>query len=479
MPASRKQRRVRLEKTADVIARHKHVLWGRFALRASVIAIAIAAGALFVRTLDLTPDMSHLDVSILSGSPEGHYHSIVARLAIAAAEEEGAVSNVTTQGSRANLERLVAARQDCDVQLGLVQDGFDRSLYQGLEAIGRVGRPEAVMLLGRNGDAIQKVADLQGLRIGIGPEGSGSAFLAERLLGAAELSSLELTLEHYSLKRQMELAASGSLDLAFFVMDEDAELLAEAIRVRGLQIVGLTHSEALARRFPFVQYGFLHAGQYDPVRVLPPVAKPILRLDTLLLSNGCAGHSDIIALMTLLARVYPGFIDQNRSMTVPAGLTLSESARGFYENDGAALTDEYVPWLVDIMPPSNWVYTVMAVSLFFNLAGFLNNQRLALIDLNRVALENDIAILFGDSVSNDEIRHFDTTKAGRRIDVQELDRLIDAYKRHLNKARRQSLSVFSPMGEEMGYRDQEIIMTATLDALRELRERLEQGGPPV
>ncbi len=28
------------------------------------------------------------------------------------------------------------------------------------------------------------------------------------------------------------------------------------------------------------------------------------------------------------------------------------------------------------------------------------------------------------------------------------------------------------MGEEMGYRDQEIIMTATLDALRELRQRL-------
>ena len=51
------------------------------------------------------------------------------------------------------------------------------------------------------------------------------------------------------------------------------------------------------------------------------------------------------------------------------------------------------------MPPSNWIYTIMAVSLFFNLAGFLSNQRLALIDLNRVALENDIASLFGDRVS--------------------------------------------------------------------------------
>jgi hypothetical protein len=43
----------------------------------------------------------------------------------------------------------------------------------------------------------------------------------------------------------------------------------------------------------------------------------------------------------------------------------------------------------------------MAASLFFNLAGFLNNQRLALIDINRVALENDITILFGQRVSNE------------------------------------------------------------------------------
>ncbi len=457
-----------------MVARHKHVLWARFALRASVVSIAIAAGALFFRNLDLAPDMSYLDVSVLSGTPEGYYHSRVERLARAAAEEEGTIRNVATRGSRENLERLVAAKEDCDVQLGLVQDGFDRTAYQGLELVGRVGRPEALLLLGRNGDAIHRVAQLRGLKIGIGPERSGSAFLAERLFSAPDLASLDITLEHHPLRQQTELAASGELDLAFFVMDEDADLLGQAIRDRGLQIVGFEHTEALARRLAFAHYGSLPAGQFDPVGVLPPVAKPILRLDTLLLGNGCAGHSDIVAFMTVLTRAYPNFIERNRTARVPPGLTLSESARAFYENQGAALTDEYVPWLVDIMPPSNWVYTIMAVSLFFNLAGFLNNQRLALIDLNRVALENDIAIVFGGPVSNDEIRHFDPRQAVREIDLAKLDRLIEAYKRHLTKARRQSLSVFSPLGEEMGYRDQEMIMTATLDALRELRQRLDR-----
>ncbi len=472
MISSNKKSTARLQKTADLVSRHKHVLWSRFALRASVISIAIAIGALFFRNLDLVPDLSYVKVGILSGSLEGQYHSMVERLAGSAAREGAKISNITTRGSRENLDRLLAAKDSCEVQLGLVQNGFDQDTYQGLELIGRVGRMESLILLGRNGDEIQRLADLQGLKIGVGPERSGSAFLAERLFNAADFAALKITLEHHPLKQQTELAATGELDLAMFVMDEDAELIGEAVRDKGLQIVGFKHAEALARRFPFVHYGTLATGQFDALRVLPPEAKPILRLDTLLLSNGCAAHSEIIGLMTLLERANPNFIERNRNTKTPAGLVLSESARGFYENQGAELADEYLPWLVDIMPPSNWVYTIMAVSLFFNLAGFLNNQRLALIDINRVALENDITILFGQRVSNEEIRHFNPQKAGRKIDIHELARLIEAYKRHLDKCRHQSLSVFSPMGEEMGYRDQEIIMTATLDALRDLHEHL-------
>lgn len=464
---------MRLEKTAEVISRHKHVLWSRFALRASVVSIAIGLGALFFRNLDLVPDLSYLDINILSGSTEGQYHSLVERLARNAAAEGARIRNASSRGSLENIERLISNKESCDVQLGLVQDGFDRETYQGLELIGRVGRPEALLLLGRQGDEIRSLADLRGFSIGVGPQRSGSAFLAERLHSSLNLSTLDVRLKHHPLQEQVRLAATGELDLAFFVIDEDAELIGTAVRDQGLSIVGLDHTEALSRRFPFLHFGTLAEGQFDPVQILPSADKPLLRLDTLLLSNGCASHSDIIAVMTLFERSNPNFIERNRSAKTPPGLVLSESARGFYENQGAELADEYLPWLVDIMPPSNWVYTIMAVSLFFNLAGFINNQRLALIDLNRVALENDIAILFGERVSNEEIRQFDCQKTGHRIETRELERLIDAYKNHLIKCRKQSLSIFSPIGEEMGYRDQEIIMTATLDALRDLSARLQ------
>lgn len=472
MPNPSKPTKFKLEKTSDLISRHKNILWARFALRAIVVSIAIAIGALLFRDLDLVPDLSYVDLNILSGNEEGQYHKIVANLAQSAVAKEAVIRNIPSQGSRDNLERLKAARKSCDVHLGLVQDGFDRSMYQGLKLIGRVGRPESLLILGRNGDDVKRLVDLKGLKIGIGPEGSGAAFLAERLLHAPEFASLNIQLQHHPLQQQVELAANGKLDLALFVMDEDAQLIDNAVREKGLQVVGFEHSEALARRFPFIYLGEISAGQYDPVKVIPSVAKPILRLDTLLVGNGCAEHSDVVGLMTLLSRADPNFIERNRTIQAPSGLDVAETARDFYENQGAAFADEYVPWLVDIMPPSNWVYTIMAVSLFFNFAGFLNNQRLAMIDLNRVGLENDIALMFGYRVSNEEIKHFDPVKAGRKIDTTELGKLISRYKQHLEKCRRQSLSVISPMGEEMGYRDQEIIMTATIDALRDLHERL-------
>ncbi len=459
-------------KTAELISRHKQVLWARFALRSIVVSLTIAIGALLFRNLDLVPDLSYVDIHVLSGSPDGQYYSLVDALAKTADTQGGKIHNRVSSGSVDNLERLVAGKNNCDVHLGLVQDGFDYSKYQGLEFIGRMDQTESLLLLSLNGDRIKRLVDLKGLTIGIGPEGSGTSYLGEKLLHGKDIESLNIKIKHYPFKQQAELAATGKLDLALFVIDENTKLIADMIRDKGLQVVGLEHAEALSRRIPFLHHGSIAAGQFDTVRVLPPTDKPILHLDTLLISNGCSSHSELTGLMTLLARTYPNFIDRNRTSQPPAGLDFAESARSFYDNQGAEFADEHVPWLVDIMPPSNWVYTLMAISLFFNFAGFLNNQRLAMIDLNRVALENDIILLFGKRVSNEEIRCFPINDQQTQITPEKLNQLIARYNHHLERCRRQSLSVLSPMGEEMGYRDQEIIMTATLDALNSLLERL-------
>ncbi len=178
-----------------------------------------------------------------------------------ARRESGQVENVATQGSVDNLAQLVAARETCRAQFALVQDGLDWP--PGLELVARLPRSESVFFLGRHADRIRVLTDLRGLRVGIGPEGSGTAVLARTILGSRDLESLGLTLVNVPIETELSLLESGELDLGVVVMDEDAALVDGAVRDRGLAIMHLPLADVIARRIPRVRTGRIGAGQYD------------------------------------------------------------------------------------------------------------------------------------------------------------------------------------------------------------------------
>ena len=110
---------------------------------------------------------------MLSGSPTGNYFATVDRLAEEVSRRKGRVANVSSAGSVENVERLTAGMKTCDVHFGLVQDGIAYPDKHLLELVGRLPRPESLIILGRHADRIRTPADLRGLRLGIGPVGSG------------------------------------------------------------------------------------------------------------------------------------------------------------------------------------------------------------------------------------------------------------------------------------------------------------------
>ena len=157
---------------------------------------------------------------------------------------------------------------------------------------------------------------------------------------------------------------------------------------------------------------------------------------------------------------------------------MASSASYFLDNNGGSLADTHVPWLVDFMPTSNWVYAVMVLSIFYNAVSALNNFRLASIDANRVAAERSIQTMFNRRILNDEISRFKIPDADA-FPMDRLKELIQFLEDQLIKCRRQSLSVIVPMGTEMGFRDQESLMEEKLAALKILEYRLELGKAPT
>src|SRR5262249_55012390 len=166
-------------------------------------------------------------------------------------------------------------------------------------------------VLVRRGRAFATFADLRGASIGIGPEGSGTAYLLVQLFKDPDLIGLDIRPSYHDLNEQIEMIAEGRLDVAAIVMREDAEFITSAIRKFDLDIASPRELEGLIKRYPWLGLGRIPAGFYDVARPIPAVDKPIATIDTLVLSNASAGRAERVALLTLLAAELPGFVRSN------------------------------------------------------------------------------------------------------------------------------------------------------------------------
>lgn len=427
-----------------------------------------------VAWLDPRPTLRHVKLTVLSGAASGNYHATVDRLAAAVARRHGRIRNQDSAGSAENVSRLIAARQSCEVQFGLVQAGTLIPEDAGLDLLGRLPQPESLVLLGRQAERFVAPRDLTGLRLGIGPVGSGTEQLMRQLL--AQVPELRPVVSTQSIDRQLELLAGGDLDLGAMVIDQHAALLRDAVARRGLQILDLPDAPALARHLPFLRAATIEAGQIDYVRQLPPHAVHVLELDTLVVGNGCAGNGATVGLLSALAQVFPAFIQHNKGAPNLNGLPTSAVAADFLRDEGPDALGTYAPWAVDILPLPTWIQIGVGLSLLFSLMGFGHRFNLWRIDAQRVKIEREVPRLFRPGITLGDIAdmppeaaHADATS---RAELDALIARLDALAEH---CRRKSLSTLVPMGEEMSYRYQESLIAELIYALRLYRERLSRG----
>lgn len=436
-----------------------------------LLFLALALSTALVAWIDPRPSLRHVTLTMLSGSASGNYHATVNRLAAEVARRRGVLVNQTTAGSVENVDRLVAARGSCALQFALVQDGVDLPADAGLEVLGRLPRPESLILLGREVDRVRAPADIVGLRIGIGPVGSGTEQLMRRLLG--QVPALRLAASTQPIDQQLDMLARGELDLSAMVIDADAALVHDAVGRRGLQILSLPDVASLAHRLPFARVGSIDAGQIDYVRRLPPRDLSVLEVDTLIVGNGCAKNGATVGLLTAVAAVFPTFIQHNKGQPNRTGLPMPEVAADFFRDDGPDVLGTYAPWAVDILPLPTWIQLGVALSLLFSAMALMHRYNLWRIDAGRVKIEREIPGMFHPGITVADIARM-APEAGHRSDAGRagIDDLIGRLEALGERCRRQSLSVLVPMGEEMSYRYQEVLIADLLHVLRLYRERL-------
>ncbi len=439
---------------------------------------AILFGALAVLTalvawLDPRPSLRHVRVAMLSAGATGNYYAAVEKIAGEVARRKGRVQNLTSAGSVENVQRLIAGAKDCTVHFGLVQDGIAYPEGHKLEVIGRLPRPESLVIVGRNVARIRAPADLKGLRIGIGPVGSGTADIMRNVLALFE--GVAVTALTLPIDQQLGMAERGELDLAAMVLDDEGRLLADAVTHRNLDIMQMPDVASLARHLPYTRVGVIQAGQMDYVRKLPREDKKVLQIDALIVGNGCAPDGVTQQFLMAVAEVFPTFVRHNKGQPNLTGLPLSPVAANFYSAEGPDVLGKYAPWAVDIMPMPTWIQLGVAFSVLFSGMALWHRFRLWRIDADRVKIEREIAALLEPGTSLDSIAETPDVRHLPPAARAQLDELMLHLSALLEKSRQQALSVLVPMGAEMNYRYQETLMADLLRALRIYKSRLPPG----
>jgi TRAP-type uncharacterized transport system substrate-binding protein len=439
-------------------------------VKTAIFFAVLVVLTVLVAWLDPRPSLRHVQVSMLSGNTTGNYYATVEKIAAEVVRRNGRVHNLPSAGSVENVQRLITGAKNCEVHFGLVQDGITYPDGHKLEVIGRLPRPETLVILGRNVDRIRTPADLHGLRIGIGPVGSGTEHLMRRVL--ALLEGVGLVASTLPIDLQLVMVERGELDLAAMVLDDEGTLLPNAVTQRNLDILQLPDVASLARHLPFARVGVIEAGQMDYVRKLPRKDKKVLQIDALIVSNGCATDGVTQGFMAAVAEVFPTFVRHNKGQANLTGLPLATVAANFYNADGPDLLGKYAPWAIDIMPLPTWIQLGVAFSVLFSGMRLWHRFRLWRTDANRVKIERAVAALFGSGATVDSIAEMPFDARDLPPDARaQIDDLALRLSVLAETCREQSLSVLVPMGEEMYYRYQETLIADLLRALRLYKER--------
>lgn len=226
-------------------------------------------------------------VRIASGGEQGAYFIFAQAYARLLAREGITLEVVPTAGSVENLRLLRADSVDAALVQGGVSDPDDEEGVLPLYSLGSLFY-EPLWLFVRTGPQYRDLGSLQGQRVSVGAEGSGTRALAMRLLSENGVDAANSTL----LDLEDEAAASGlragQVDAALFVASPDSPLVRSLLQDTGLNLVSFDRAEAYSRRHRFLSGVTLPEGVVDlrenlprkDIRLLAPTANLVVSADT-------------------------------------------------------------------------------------------------------------------------------------------------------------------------------------------------------
>lgn len=286
-----------------------------------------------------------------------------------------------TQSSIQSAQMLIDGKKD--VNAAFIQGGvLNEELADQINSLGSVDF-EPVWIFYRKGLSghPERLKDLSNLRVGVGPNPSGTWIIAKKLfaLNGIRIEKNE-NFKVDSYEANFEDLLSGKLDALINVNPVTDPVIARLLREPRIELFELTHASAYDKQLPFVKVVTLPAASIDIEKQIPPkdisllatttnlaISKdmhPALQIMLLLSSKEAQRASRSLFLSN--EEKFPAYMDP----TIP----ISEAASSFYDY-GLPQTMRYLPfWLAGFIDRV-WVYILTLLAIFIPLSQLNFNLR--------------------------------------------------------------------------------------------------------
>jgi TRAP transporter TAXI family solute receptor len=282
-------------------------------------------------------------VRIATGPQNGAYYAFGRQYSLLLANDGIALEVVPTAGSVENLELL----RKGEVSLALVQGGSATDEdKQELESLGSLFL-EPVWVFVRKQKAIERLSQLKGSRVVVGPPGSGTHLLAMRLLAANGVTKVNATLIEENAAKVVPLLSQGRIDAAFYVASPEAPLVRALLQHPAIELLSYERAQAYSRAFPFLMPVTLSQGVVSLERNIPSRDIRLVAAAASLAARKDLHASLIPALMNAVTRVHQaqGVLDHARRFPSAdlADLPLNDEARHYITN-GPSFLFRWLPY---------------------------------------------------------------------------------------------------------------------------------------
>ena len=206
-------------------------------------------------------------VSLSTGQDNSAYEEFGKKYVATLAKHGIKVTLQPSLGSQDNLQRLNSGKTD----IAFVQSGsteHEDAERHGLISLGSLFT-EPVWLFMREDKAVTELAQLKGMKINLGPEGTGVPSLFRQLLSVNGVEANELTVSALQNTPATVELLEGRIDGLVFSSAPEAPLIQMLLQTPGIKLFDFSQAEAYTRRLPFLTHVVLPRGIVDLGKNIP------------------------------------------------------------------------------------------------------------------------------------------------------------------------------------------------------------------